>query len=136
MFLLDTNVISELRRKGKADPKVLAWSNSVHPEDLFVSAVTLLELEMGMLMKARNDPVAGQALNKWIRERVLPSFDGRIMPIDAEVALRCAALHARNPKSERDALIAATALVHNLTVVTRNTPDFNGTGTALLNPWL
>lgn len=136
MLLLDTNVLSELRRKDKADPKVLAWANGVYPNDLFLSAITVLEIELGMLLKARTDPAAGEVLRTWIREKVLPAFQGRILAVDEEVAMRCAALHVPNPKSERDALIAATALKHNLTIVTRNLDDFKGTGTALLNPWL
>lgn len=135
MYLLDTNVLSELRRADKADHKVLAWATGVHPEELFLSAITILEIEMGMLLKAQRDPAAGLILQKWIHEKVLPTFDGRILPVDTEVALRCAQLHGPDPQSERDALIAATALVHRLTVVTRNTGDFKGAGVPLLNPW-
>jgi predicted nucleic acid-binding protein len=136
MLLLDTNVVSELRRRDKANANVLAWANGVNSGDLYLSAITILEIELGMLLKARTDPAAGNVLKTWITEKVLPSFRGRILPVDEEVAMRCAALNVPNRKSERDALIAATALKHNLTIVTRNVDDFQGTGTALLNPWL
>lgn len=88
-----------------------------------------------MLIVERRDLAQGALLRAWLQERVLPAFEGRILPIDTPVARRCAALHAPNPASDRDALIAATALVHGLTVVTRNTADFIATGARLLNPW-
>jgi hypothetical protein len=138
MYLLDTNVISEFRKAsaGKADRQVAAWANSVSTESMFLSAVCILEMEMGALLMERRDPRQGAVLRSWLEDRVLPAFAGRVLPVDTSVALRCAALHVPNPRSYRDSLIAATAMIHGMTVVTRNTSDFEPTGVALLNPWL
>ena len=137
MFVLDTNVVSELRkiRMGKADPRVMAWADSVDAGSLHLSSITVLELELGVLQLERKDPRQGAVLRTWLETLVLPEFSGRIFPIDTAVALRCARLHVPDPRSERDALIAATALVHGMTVVTRNLVDFEVTGVPLLNPW-
>jgi hypothetical protein len=137
MYLLDTNVISEFRKAsvGKADRQVAAWAKRASSESMFLSVVCVLELEMGALLMERRDPRQGAILRSWLDDRVLPAFAGRILPVDAAVALRCAALHVPNPRSYRDSLIAATAMVHGMTVVTRNTSDFEPIGVALLNPW-
>ena len=134
MYLLDTNVISELR-KPKADKNVVAWANTVIAPRLFISAITLKELETGVLRMERRDPVQGKVLRNWLKRHVMPAFDARILPVDAAVALRCASLHVPDNANESDALIAATALVHGLTVVTRNVGDFTSSGVALINPW-
>ena len=137
MYLLDTAVVSELRKSGsgKADPNVVTWSASAPVGALFISAVTILELEIGVLRLERRDVAQARLLRAWLEGRVLPAFDGRVLPIDTAVARRCAPLHVPNPRADRDAFIAATALVHGMTVVTRNVADFVGTGVALLNPW-
>jgi len=137
MFVLDTNVVSELRKAkaGKADRGVVAWASGVPPEDLFVSVITILELETGVLLVQRRDPKQGALIKAWLDQHVLPAFSGRVLSVDAAVAQRCAALHVPDPRSDRDALIAATAMVHNMTVVTRNVADFQPIGVPLLNPW-
>jgi toxin FitB len=137
MFVLDTNVVSELRKvkSGKADRNVGAWAASVSAGVLYLSAVTILELEIGVLLLERKDPPAGAVLRQWLDEHVLPAFAGRILPLDEVVARRCAALHVPDQRTERDAIIAASALVHRMAVVTRNVADFRSTGVALLNPW-
>jgi predicted nucleic acid-binding protein len=135
MFLLDTNVVSELRRPEKADPKVLAWSSGLSATETFISAITLLELELGVLSAERKDNAKGQILRTWLDDQVVPRFEGRVLPFDAAVALRCARLHVPDRRAERDALIAATALVHGMDVVTRNDADFAGTGVTIINPW-
>jgi len=137
MFVLDTNVVSELRkiRVGTADPRVTAWADSVDAGSLYLSAITILELEMGVLQLERKDPRQGAVLRTWLDTLVLPEFNGRILPIDTVVAQRCARLHVPNRRGERDALIAATALAHSMTFVTRNLADFEATGAPLLNPW-
>lgn len=137
MFVLDTNVVSELRkiRSGKADPNVAQWADSVDAGSLHISAITVLELEIGILRIERKDPEQGDVLRTWLDTLVLPAFNGRIFPVDTAVAQRCGRLHVPDSRSERDALIAATALVHGMTVVTRNVADFEPTGVPLLNPW-
>lgn len=137
MFILDTNVVSELRKAkaGTADKKVIAWAGSVAAGSLFLSVITLLELETGVLLVERRDPVQGAVLRTWLGSHVLPAFAGRVLAIDVAVAQRCASLHVPDRRSERDALIAATALVHGMTVVTRNVVDFEPTGAAILDPW-
>lgn len=137
MYVLDTNVVTELRKAkaGKADMNVTTWAASIAPSSLFLSTITVLELELGVLLMERRDHAQGAVLRQWIEEHVLPAFAGRILPIDTTVARRCAQLHVPDPKSERDAFIAATALVHGMTVVTRNVDDFVPTGALTLNPW-
>jgi len=135
MFLLDTNVISELRRPERAAANVVAWADGIPAAQFFLSAISLLEIERGVLQIERRDAQQGQVLRCWVDEQLLVRFDARILPVDVVVATRCARLHIPDPRSERDALIAATALVHGMTVVTRNVGDFAATGVALLNPW-
>lgn len=137
MFVLDTNVVSELRKagSGRADPGVLAWAASVSAGSLYISAITVLELELGVLQLERRDQAQGAVLRSWMNAHVIPAFAGRVLPVDSAVALRCAQLHMPNRRPERDCLIAATALVHGMAVVTRNVADFQGTGAGLLNPW-
>ncbi len=138
MYLLDTNVISELRKakSGKADNTVVAWANSVSAARLFISVITVLELEIGVLLVERRDPTQGALLRSWLNAHVLPAFSDRILVVDTAVAQRCAKLHVPDSRSERDAIIAATALVHGMTMVTRNTDDFGHTGVNMINPWL
>jgi predicted nucleic acid-binding protein len=134
MYLLDTNVISELR-KPRADRRVKLWAESVPAASLYLSAISLLELETGVLQIERRDAKQGAVLRRWMDAHVLPAFAGRILAIDAAVALRCARLHSPNRMAHGDALIAATALVHGFIVVTRNTTDFVPADVALFNPW-
>jgi predicted nucleic acid-binding protein len=137
MFVLDTNVVSELRkaRHGTADAHVVDWANKADAAALYISAITVLELETGVLRMERRDARQGAALRAWLHDQVLTEFKDQVLAIDTAVARCCAGLHVPDPRSERDALIAATALVHGMTVVTRNTADFAATGVALLNPW-
>jgi toxin FitB len=137
MFVLDTNVVSELRKAkaGKADRHVTAWAARTPAGSMFLSAITVLELETGVLLIERRDAAQGAIMRTWMSGHVLPAFAGRILAVDAEVALRCARLHVPDRLGERDALIAATALVHRMTVVTRNTADFESAQVALIDPW-
>ncbi len=138
MFLLDTNVISELRKakSRRADPQVLKWAGSVAAPTLYISVISVLELEMGVLRIERRDTHQGALLRTWLEQQVLRNFQGRMLAVDVPVARCCAQLHIPNPCSDRDALIAATALIHGMTLVTRNTHDFQSSGALLLNPWL
>jgi predicted nucleic acid-binding protein len=138
MYLLDTNVVSELRkiRLGRADSHVAVWADSIDAADLYLSAITVQELEIGVLLAERRDPRQGAIFRAWLNDHVLPAFAGRVLAIDIAVAQRSARLHVPDPRPIRDALIAATALVHRMTVVTRNVADFESTGVPILNPWI
>jgi predicted nucleic acid-binding protein len=135
MFLLDTNVISELRKRN-ADSHVVRWAKGHSPSCMFISAITLMELETGVLRIERRDRDQGALLRTWLDHHVSKAFAGRILAVDAIVARRCAQLHIPDPRSDTDALIAATALVHGMTVVTRNVADFQHCKVPLLNPWV
>ena len=135
MYILDTNVISELRKARKTHPNVRKWAERLPSANLYISVISLLELEIGILLIQRRDNEQGAILRAWMDRHVLPTFSSRILAIDTAVAQRCATLHVPNPRSDRDALIAATALVHGLTVATRNVADFERTGVGVLNPW-
>ena len=137
MFLLDTNVVSELRKvkSGKCDPNVAKWSFSVEPISLYVSSIVIHEIELGILLAERADKRKGKVLRVWMNDYVLPAFENRILSVDKDVVLVSAKYHVPNPKPFRDTLIASTAVIHNMTVVTRNVDDFNLTGVRVLNPW-
>ena len=138
MYLLDTNVVSELRKAptGKADPNVIKWASNTHPEMLYLSVITVLELEMGILLMERRDQHQGSLLRRWLEHQVLPAFDGRILSVDTAVARKCAELHVPDRRAERDAMIAATASIHRMKVVTRNVADFDQSAIEIVNPWL
>lgn len=137
MFILDTNAVSELR-KGRNVPSaapIVAWASEVDEASLYLSVITILELEIGVRAHERKDKLQGAILRRWLDEMVRPTFAGRILPINEAVVLRCAPFHVPDKAPERDALIAATALVHRMAVVTRNVEDFERTGVAIINPW-
>ena len=137
MYLLDTNVVSELRKikTGKADQHVSAWSDSVDALELCVSVVTIEELEIGVLRMERRDTAQGALFRRWLDDQVMPAFEDRVLPVDTNVARKSAGLHVPNPRPIRDGFIAATALVYGLVLVTRNVADFEPMGVELLNPW-
>lgn len=136
MFIIDTNVISELRKRAHADRKVLAWADNADHRLFYLSSITVFEVRYGALRVQRRDKIQGGLMLEWLQRDILDAFAGRILPIDTNVATECAALHVPDPKPERDAFIAATALVHNLTVVTRNVRDFEPMGVRVVNPWV
>jgi predicted nucleic acid-binding protein len=137
MFVLDTNVISELRKAGdgRADARVVAWLAASDSSAFYLSVVTVMELELGVRLVERRDASQGTRLRAWMDGHVVPEFADRTLPVDTPVARRCAGLHVPNRRPERDAFIAATALVHGMTVVTRNVGDFAPLGVNLINPW-
>lgn len=138
MFVLDTNVVSELRkvRAGRAHPGVAEWAEQVRSAALFVSAITIHELEHGVLLMERSDPAQGALLREWLDHSVTAAFKGRVLVVDERVARRAAALHVPNPAPFRDALIGATAMVHDMAVVTRDLKDFQRFDKLeVINPW-
>ncbi|ATY31445.1 type II toxin-antitoxin system VapC family toxin [Sphingomonas psychrotolerans] len=133
MYLLDTPIVFELRRAraGEADPGLAAWAASVARERLFLSAISLVELEATIERTTRHDKTAGAALRSWLDVQLLPAFEGHILALDAAVARRRGQLALVDT---RDALFAATALEHGLTLVTRNLAAFKGTRVKLFDP--
>ena len=135
-YLLDTNVISELRKPAsRADRSVRAWASARKPSELHLSAITILEIELGIARLGRHDQAQAARLRAWLEEDVLEVFSGRILPIGVAEVRRAAWLQLPDPRPERDALIAATAIVHDLTVATRNVGDFAPMGVAVVDPW-
>ncbi len=137
MYLLDTNIISESRKLGTArvDPRVALWFARIDVETTYVSAMTIFELECGVQKMERRDAVQGYALRRWLEDQILTSYEQRALPLSRAVAIICAGLHIPDPKSERDAWIAATAIKAELTLVTRNVGDFINMGIRLINPF-
>jgi len=137
MFILDTNVISELRKagSGKADHNVVSWLSQQNAENFYISSITLMEIELGILRIARRDAVQGELLRKWMDHHILPEFSDRTISVDKAIALRAAALHVPDPRPERDAFIAATTLIHRMVLVTRNITDFLPMGVTVIDPW-
>ena len=137
MWLLDTNVVSELRKvsAGKADRHVAAWAESIDARDLYISVITLHELEVGVLLTERRDVRQGALLRTWLEDHVVPVFATRLLPVTGVIARISAGYHVPDPVPVHDALTAATATEHRLTLVTRNVRDFGRMGVRLLNPW-
>jgi predicted nucleic acid-binding protein len=137
MFLLDTNVISELRkvRHGRSDPRFTTWSGNLRWSELFLSAITIYELEVGISRLEEYDHLQALALRAWLRDKVLNRFEQRILPVDVPIAIRSGQLQRQRTRQVEDTLIAATAQLHRMTLVTRNLQDFDDTGTQLFNPW-
>lgn len=137
MYLLDTNVLSELRKltSKNCDPNVKAWVDTCKPSQLFTSVICLFEIERGILQVTRKDPAQAKRLRHWYDTRLVPGLDGRVLPVTHAIASQCAQLHVPDPKPEMDALIAATARVHGLNLVTRNTRDFEPMGVRCVDPW-
>lgn len=135
MYLLDTSVLSALRNPSDEDAKLVEWASQQQVFNLYASSISILELKLAILQKRKTNSVEGEALNTWLQKQVLQGFKGRIVAFDAEMAEYCAALHVPNPKSERDAMIAATCLVNNMSLVTRNPADYKHIKIQTINPW-
>ena len=136
-YLLDTNVLSEIRKPAHiADSAVRAWFSSLEAESLWLSVISVLEIELGIARVERRDPAQARRLQSWLEDDLLDVFEYRMLAVDLPVARAAARLHVPDPKSERDALIGVTALVNGCTIATRNVKDFDGMGAKLINPWL
>lgn len=141
MYLLDTNIVSVLRRPDKAPESVMNWQQSVSQFDCYISVITVLEIEIGIKRLARRDAAQAALIRAWLDDKVLPSFSGRILPFDLPAAKICSDFHVPDPASERDSFIAAIAQARGHVVVTRNVDDFaslkngDGHGVSLLNPF-
>ena len=133
MYLLDTVVLSELRKRGR-DTGVVTWIGSVTPSDLFISVVTIGEIELGIEKQRAADRKFAEELSRWL-DVTLRAYGDRILSMDVGVARRWGRLAARIGNKGMDLAIAATALEHGLTVVTRNVSDFAPTGVATLDPF-
>lgn len=135
MFLLDTDVVSALRASAEKDAKLVEWADQQQVFNLYISAISILELKLAILEKRKNNSAHGEKLNTWLQQQVLPAFKGRIVAFDGEMAEYCAALHVPNPKSERDAMIAATCIVNNMSLVTGKPADYRHIKINTINPW-
>jgi toxin FitB len=137
MYLIDTNVLSELRKvaAGKADKKFTKWANSIDSAELYLSTISIQEIEIGILLLERKDLRQASVFRRWLEAQVLPSFEKRILSVDVSVARRSASFYVPDPRPIRDSLIAATSVVHAMTMVTRNVADFQLPGVTVLNPW-
>jgi hypothetical protein len=137
MYVLDTNVISELRKvsSGKANAGVAAWARDVPGHAMFLSVISLHELEHGVLLLERKDVAQGRLLREWLERSVVAAFDGRFLEVTADIVRLAATFHVPDPAPFRDALIAATAATHGFAVVTRDASDFERFGVEIVNPW-
>ena len=135
MYLLDTNVVSEFRKihKGKGNQNVSNWAKQIAPDSTFINEIVLIELHIGILLKQRKDPKQAKMLQDWYDDWVLPTFKHRILALGSTDI--CASLHVPNPRPQHDALIASTAIAHDLILVTRNLSDFHHMNVKLFNPF-
>lgn len=135
-YLLDTNVVSELRKRpGKIDENVAAWGAALDADQQFLSVITVFEVELGIQQVERRDEAQARVLRRWLDTSVIAAFKRRTLVLDQEIARCAAGLHVPDPRPERDAYIGATALIHGLAVATRNVGDFEPMGVPVVNPW-
>lgn len=135
MYLLDTNIISEFRKQQKMHPNVNRWLSNIDLAETFISVITVAEIKTGYLLLQRKDPRQANILQHWFISWVLPNYQSRVLPITTEIALTYAELYIPDKKVAHDALIASTAIHHNLTLVTRNIKDMQNIPVKLLNPF-
>ncbi len=142
MYLFDTSAITELRKakhknkKFKADPGLIEWVKHVDHSTIYVSSIAFMEIEIAILSMEKKNKHQGKLLRNWFDELVKPAFDGRVIAFDQAIALKCAALRVPDPHRMRNAIVAATALVHKMILVTKNEKDFIYTGVDIVSPWI
>jgi len=134
-WLVDTNVISEARKGSNCDPHVADWLARQAGELHYISAISMMEVKLGIELAQNRNPEFAAVLEAWYETKLKARFQGKVLQVDLEVAEVCARLHAVRTRSFRDSLIGATALLHDLRLVTRNVKDFQGMGVSLVNPW-
>ena len=137
MYLLDTETAAELRKASmrRGDQSLRDWAGSVDVKDVYLSAITLQELEMGVRLSERDDPKRGAVLRDWMSRQVLHHLSARVLPINTAIALKAAELHGQRARTLSHAFIAATASVQGLSVVTRKVASFSDMGVSIVNPW-
>ncbi len=134
-FLLDTNLISELRKKHRCDPNVAKWQSGVAAESCYLSTITLMEIAHGIELTQKKDAPFAATLKDWYQHQIIPAFRERTLSVTPAIAEAGGKIMAIRTRSTADGLLAGTALVHRLTLVTRNESDFSDTGVAVFNPW-
>lgn len=134
-FLIDTNVVSEMRKGKRCAPNVAAWQLTASAQESFISAISMMEIKSGILNAKSNNAAFAQLLEEWYEFQVKPAFEGRVIAVDLEISEYCSVLLDARSRSLADALIAATAYVSDLILVTRNVTDFIDCGIELVNPW-
>ena len=134
-ILLDTNVVSELRKKSRCHPSVAAWQDAIQGEQVYISAISMMEIKVGVIAARRKNPEFSTVLNEWYEMQVKPAFHKRVIPVDLAVSECCSVFLSQRTRPLADALIAATAHAHGLILATRNMADFSDTGIDLVNPW-
>lgn len=135
MYLLDTNVVSELRKIQSKHSAFNDWYKTIDPQTCYLSSLTIFEIRKGILLKSLKDPQQAEILQHWFNERLIPHFHGRVLDFTADMAEIMAKLHVPNPAPFADSIIASTALYYDLTVITRNIQDFQNLGVKLINPF-
>jgi predicted nucleic acid-binding protein len=134
-YLVDTNLVSELRKKVRCDPNVSAWQVGASRHELYISVISMMEIKHGILMAKRKNAAFAGLLEEWYEVQVKTTFEGYVLPIDLAISECCSGLMSVRSRGLADALIAATAYVNDLTLATRNTADFADAGVKLVNPW-
>lgn len=136
MYVLDTNLVSEIRKvPAKKNPAVQRWLEQQYSDQLFITSITVYELEVGVQRLARKDSAQATLIGDWLHGTLLPGFEGRVLDLDLESSLIAATYQVPDPRPSADCFIAAITQRHHMKLVTRNTKDFLAMNIPLINPW-